>query len=168
VYLILIIYNNGSALLFQDRPGKSEKIFTVIKFKTMSDKKDSDGNLLLDNIRLTKFGFLVRKTSLDEISQLLNVLIGDMSLIGPRSLLTPYLSLYNIEKKKRHNVKPGITGWAQVNGGNAIICQKKFEFDVRYEENISMLTDIKIFFKTFLKVFKRAGEATTIILKGNE
>lgn len=173
VYILLMIYNNGSAFFLQNRPGKNEKIFKVIKFKTMNDKKDSEGNLLPDNVRLTKFGSLVRKTSLDEIPQLINVLKGDMSLIGPRPLLPQYLPLYNEEQKKRHNVKPGITGWAQVNGRNAISWQKKFELDVWYVEHISMFLDIKIFFKTFLKVFKseginREGEATTTRFTGNE
>lgn len=173
VLVFLAIANQGKPFFFQKRPGLNEKIFKVIKFKTMNDKKDAQGNLLSDSERLTKVGSFVRKTSLDEIPQLINVLKGDMSLIGPRPLLPQYLSLYNSEQKKRHNVRPGITGWAQINGRNAISWQKKFELDVWYVNNISFLLDIKIFFKTFLKVFKSegintVGEATTKPFTGNE
>ena len=157
VFLLLIFNNNGKPLFFQKRPGKKGKIFKVIKFKTMNDKRGSDGELLDDKLRLTNLGKFVRKTSLDEIPQLINVLKGDMSLIGPRQLLPEYLPLYNVVQKKRHNVKPGITGWAQVNGRNAISWKKKFELDVWYVDNISLLLDVKIFFKTFLKIFKSEG-----------
>lgn len=173
VLILLIIYNNGRPFFFQNRPGKDEKIFRVIKFKTMNDKKDDKGNLLPDSKRLTKVGQFVRKTSLDEIPQLLNVIKGDMSLIGPRPLLVEYLPLYNEAQKKRHDVRPGITGWAQVNGRNAISWKKKFEYDVWYVERISFVLDIKIFFKTFFKVFKsegisKEGEVTTTKFTGNE
>ncbi|APG65034.1 lipid carrier--UDP-N-acetylgalactosaminyltransferase [Tenacibaculum todarodis] len=173
VLILLMINNNGRPFFFQNRPGKNEKIFKVIKFKTMNDKKDFQGNLLSDSERLTKVGNFVRKTSLDEIPQLINVIKGDMSIIGPRPLLPEYLTLYNNIQKKRHNVRPGITGWAQVNGRNAISWEKKFDFDVWYVENISFLIDLKIFFKTFSKVFKSEGintkgEATTTKFLGNE
>ncbi|MGG6231746.1 sugar transferase [Tenacibaculum sp. SDUM215027] len=153
----LLFANQGKPFFFQKRPGKNERIFKVIKFKTMNDKKDVQGNLLSDADRLTTIGKFVRKTSLDEIPQLLNVLKGDMSLIGPRPLLPEYLPLYNEEQKKRHNVRPGITGWAQVNGRNAISWQNKFNYDVWYVENLSFVLDVKIFFLTFLKVFKSEG-----------
>ena len=167
-----MINNNGKPFFFQKRPGRKEKVFNVIKFKTMNDKKDENGKLLADEDRLTNVGKFVRKTSLDEIPQLINVFKGDMSLIGPRPLLPEYLPLYNSEQKKRHNVKPGITGWAQINGRNTISWKKKFELDVWYVNNISFLTDFKIFFKTFFKVFKSEGintegEATTTRFKGN-
>ena len=153
----LYFANDGSPFFFQARPGLKGKIFRIIKFKTMNDKKDSEGNLLPDADRLTRIGLFVRKTSLDEIPQLLNVLKGDMSLIGPRPLLPQYLPLYNDVQKKRHDVRPGITGWAQVNGRNAISWSKKFELDVWYVNNISLLLDIKIFFLTVKKVFVREG-----------
>ncbi|MBE7652736.1 sugar transferase [Tenacibaculum finnmarkense] len=172
VLILLSIYNNGKPFFFQKRPGKNQEIFKVIKFKTMNDKKDSDGNLLADSERLTKVGNFVRKTSLDELPQLLNVLKGDMSLIGPRPLLIEYLPLYSNEQQRRHDVKPGITGLAQVNGRNAISWQKKFEYDVQYVDHISFISDVKIFFKTFLKVFKsegisKEGQATTTKFLGN-
>lgn len=157
VLILLMVYNNGKPFFFQKRPGKNGKLFKVIKFKTMNDKKDVNGNLLSDELRLTKVGNFVRKTSLDEIPQLLNVLKGDMSLIGPRPLLVEYLPLYDNNQKRRHNVRPGITGLAQINGRNAIGWKKKFEYDIEYVDNISFLTDVKIFFKTFLKVFKSEG-----------
>lgn len=157
VTVLLMIYNNGKPFFFQSRPGKNEKIFKVVKFKTMNDKKDEEGSLLSDSKRLTKVGQFVRKTSLDEIPQLLNVLKGEMSLIGPRPLLVEYLPLYNENQKKRHNVRPGITGWAQVNGRNAISWKKKFEYDVEYVDRLSFFLDVKIFFMTFLKVFKSEG-----------
>jgi undecaprenyl phosphate N,N'-diacetylbacillosamine 1-phosphate transferase len=157
VTLFLVIANNGKPFFFQNRPGKNGKIFKIIKFKTMNDKKDLNGNLLPDSERLTGVGAFVRKTSLDEIPQLLNVLMGDMSLIGPRPLLTNYLHLYNDFQNRRHEVKPGITGWAQVNGRNAISWDKKFELDVWYVENISFILDIKILYKTILKVLKSEG-----------
>lgn len=153
-YIVLSLSNNGQAFFFQERPGKDEKIFTIVKFKSMNDKKDSNGELLPDAERLTKFGKFVRKTSLDELPQLWNVLRGDMSLIGPRPLLVTYLPLYNEEQRKRHQVRPGITGWAQVNGRNAISWEKKFEYDVWYVEHFSLALDIKIFFMTVLKVLR--------------
>ncbi|WP_300565251.1 sugar transferase [Flavobacterium sp.] len=157
VYVLLKIANNGNAFFFQDRPGKNGKTFKIIKFKTMNDAKDSEGKLLSDEKRLTKIGAFVRKTSLDEIPQLLNVLKGDMSLIGPRPLLTQYLHLYNDFQNRRHEVKPGITGWAQVNGRNAISWDKKFELDVWYVDHCSFLVDVKILFRTLLKVVKKEG-----------
>lgn len=153
----LFFANRGKPFFFQERPGLNEKVFKIIKFKTMNDKKSADGVLLRDADRLTSIGAFVRKTSLDEIPQLINVLKGDMSLIGPRPLRTYYLPIYNEEQKKRHNVRPGITGWAQVNGRNAISWSKKFELDVYYVENISFALDVKIFFLTVKKVFVREG-----------
>jgi lipopolysaccharide/colanic/teichoic acid biosynthesis glycosyltransferase len=153
----LFFANHGKPFFFQIRPGKNGRLFKIIKFKTMNDKKDSEGNLLSDEYRLTKIGAFVRKTSLDEIPQLLNVIKGDMSLIGPRPLLPEYLPLYNDFQNKRHEVKPGITGWAQVNGRNAISWQQKFEYDVWYVENVSFLLDLKILYQTIKKVFKREG-----------
>ena len=150
--------NKGAgAFFFQERPGKDEKIFKVIKFKSMSDARDSDGNLLPDSQRLTKVGAFVRKTSIDELPQLINVLKGDMSLIGPRPLLPEYLPYYTERERLRHSVRPGITGWAQVNGRNAITHTKKIEYDVWYVDNISFLLDIKILFLTIKKVFVREG-----------
>lgn len=153
----LYFANSGKPFFFQARPGLKEKIFNIIKFKTMNDKKDAKGNLLPDSERLTPIGNFVRKTSLDELPQLINVVKGDMSLIGPRPLLPQYLSLYNESQKCRHNVRPGITGWAQVNGRNAISWSKKFELDVWYVDNVSFATDLKVFFTTFKKVFKSEG-----------
>jgi len=167
----LYFANQGKPFFFQARPGLNEKIFKIIKFKTMNDKKDSNGNLLPDAERLTPIGAFVRKTSLDEIPQLINVLKGDMSLIGPRPLRTYYLPLYNEVQKTRHNVRPGITGWAQVNGRNAISWTKKFELDVYYVNNISFALDLKIFFLTIKKVIVREGiakegEVTTVPFDG--
>ena len=153
----LFFANQGKPFFFQARPGLNERIFKIIKFKTMNDKKDAQGNLLPDADRLTKIGAFVRKTSLDEIPQLMNVLKGDMSLIGPRPLLVQYLPLYNAEQKKRHDVRPGITGWAQVNGRNAISWEQKFAYDVWYVDNISLLLDIKILFLTIKKVVLSEG-----------
>ncbi|WP_378173684.1 sugar transferase [Aquimarina sp. SS2-1] len=159
VFLILVIFlaiaNRGKPFFIQKRPGKKEKIFSIIKFKTMNDLKDNDGNLLPDKERMTTVGTFVRKTSLDEIPQLINVLIGDMSLIGPRPLIIEYLPVYNETQKKRHNVRPGITGWAQVNGRNSITWKKKFEYDVWYVENCSFLLDLKILGLTLKKVIKK-------------
>ena len=157
VTVLLFISNDGKPFFFQLRPGKNERIFKIIKFKTMNDKKDSKGNLLPDAARLTIIGQFVRKTSLDELPQLLNVLKGDMSLIGPRPLLPEYLPLYNETQKRRHEVKPGITGWAQVNGRNAISWQQKFEYDVWYVEKMSFLFDFKIVILTIRKVLIREG-----------
>lgn len=157
VMLGLFFANKGKPFFFQLRPGKDEKIFKIIKFKTMTDEKDGNGTLLPDEKRLTALGKFVRKTSLDEIPQLLNVIKGDMSLIGPRPLLPEYLPLYNSIQIKRHNVRPGITGWAQVNGRNAISWETKFEFDVWYVEHIAFVFDIQILFKTIKKVFVSDG-----------
>jgi lipopolysaccharide/colanic/teichoic acid biosynthesis glycosyltransferase len=170
--ILLTFVNKGKPFFYQIRPGFNEKLFKIVKFKTMTDAKDADGNLLPDNERMTRIGNLVRKTSLDELPQLWSVLKGKMSLIGPRPLLPEYLSLYNDEQKRRHKVRPGITGWAQVNGRNAISWQQKFEYDIWYVNNISFLTDVKIFLKTFTKVFKsegiyKEGEVTTTRFKGN-
>ena len=157
VTVCLYFANQGQPFFFQLRPGKSGEIFKIIKFKTMNDKKDCNGNLLSDAERLTKIGSFVRRTSLDEIPQLINVIKGDMSLIGPRPLLVQYLHKYSDFQNRRHNVKPGITGWAQVNGRNAISWAKKFELDVWYVDNISFLLDLKIIFKTIQKVIIRDG-----------
>ncbi|MFN3772689.1 sugar transferase [Cloacibacterium normanense] len=173
VFIALLLANKGKVFFLQKRPGKNEEIFKIIKFRTMNDKRDAQGNLLPDEERLTSIGKLVRKTSLDEIPQLINVLLGNMSLIGPRPLLPEYLPLYNDFQKKRHLIKPGITGWAQINGRNAVEWDKKFEFDVWYVENLSFLLDLQIMFLTLKKVLKlegvnREGEATNIAFKGNE
>ena len=173
IWIWLSIANKGAgAFFFQERPGKNEKIFKVIKFKTMNDRKDASGNLLPDAQRLTKVGKFVRSTSLDEIPQLLNVIKGDMSLIGPRPLLVQYLPLYNETQRRRHEVRPGITGWAQVNGRNAISWEQKFSYDVWYVENVTLSLDVKILLKTIQKVFKREGissdtSATMEPFKGN-
>jgi undecaprenyl phosphate N,N'-diacetylbacillosamine 1-phosphate transferase len=153
----LFFANQGKPFFIQKRPGKNGKIFSIVKFKTMNDKKDQNGELLKDAERLTKVGNFVRKTSLDEIPQLINVIKGDMSLIGPRPLLTYYLHLYNDFQNRRHEVKPGITGWAQVNGRNAISWDKKFEYDVWYVDNISFWLDCKIILKTIQKVIQSEG-----------
>ncbi|AMA49841.1 MULTISPECIES: sugar transferase [Flavobacterium] len=157
VFVGLFIANKGNVFFVQPRPGKNGKVFKIYKFKTMTDERDENGILLPDADRLTIIGNLVRKTSLDEIPQLFNVLKGDMSLIGPRPLLTQYLHLYNDFQNRRHEVKPGITGWAQVNGRNAISWDQKFQYDVWYVDNISFLVDMKILFLTFLKVIKKEG-----------
>lgn len=150
--------NKGAgAFFFQERPGKDGKIFKVIKFKTMTDERDSDGNLLSDAQRLTKVGKFVRSTSIDELPQLINVLKGDMALIGPRPLLAQYLPLYSKDQARRHEVRPGITGWAQCNGRNAISWTKKFELDVWYVDHCSFWLDMKIVFITLKKVFIREG-----------
>lgn len=157
VTVSLAIANNGKPFFFQLRPGRKERIFRVIKFKTMNDRKDKHGNLLPDEVRLTPVGKFVRKTSLDEIPQLINVIRGDMSLVGPRPLLVDYLPLYDEHQKRRHDVRPGITGWAQVNGRNAISWQKKFELDVYYVDHVSFLLDLKILWMTVQKVIKSEG-----------
>tara|TARA_R110000850_G_scaffold80947_2_gene174065 strand:- start:60350 stop:60976 length:627 start_codon:yes stop_codon:yes gene_type:complete len=172
VMIGLFFANQGKPFFFQSRPGKNERLFNIIKFKTMNDKKDTLGQLLPDSERLTKIGAFVRKTSLDEIPQLLNVIKGDMSLIGPRPLLVQYLPLYNETQKQRHNIRPGITGWAQINGRNAISWSQKFEYDVWYVTNCSFLLDIKILFLTVKKVFisegiSQDGEVTMEVFKGN-
>ncbi len=173
ITLFLAIANNGKPFFVQRRPGFKGRIFSIVKFKTMNDKKDSDGNLLSDAERLTTVGKFVRKTSLDEIPQLLNVIKGDMSLVGPRPLLIQYLPLYSSFQNRRHEVKPGITGWAQVNGRNAIDWPTKFKYDVWYVDNVSFLVDIKIVFLTLKKVLIREGisqegEVTTQYFTGNE
>jgi undecaprenyl phosphate N,N'-diacetylbacillosamine 1-phosphate transferase len=173
VFLLLLISNQGNPFFFQKRPGLNGEIFKVIKFKTMNEKKDTHGNLLPDAKRLTKLGIFLRKTSFDEVPQVINILKGDMSIIGPRPLLPEYLPLYNKTQKKRHDVKPGITGWAQINGRNAISWKKKFKYDVWYVENRSFLLDVKILFKTFFKVLKsegvnKEGEITTTKFKGTK
>ena len=169
----LLIDNKGKAFFMQDRPGKNGKIFKIIKFKTMNDKKDTSGNLLSDAERLTFLGSYIRKTSLDELPQLFNVLIGDMSLIGPRPLLPEYLSLYTERQTIRHHIKPGITGWAKINGRNAIEWNKKLEFDVWYVENLSFILDLQIMFLTLRKVINLEGINTpesvkSFIYKENE
>lgn len=157
VTISLYFANGGKPFFFQQRPGKDENVFSIIKFKTMNDKKDASGHLLPDAQRLTAIGSFVRKTSLDEIPQLLNVIMGQMSLIGPRPLLVQYLSIYNPSQKRRHSIRPGITGWAQINGRNAISWKQKFEYDIWYVDNLSFILDIKIIFLTIKKVFIREG-----------
>lgn len=162
ILLVITIFlhfaNKGAGAFFtQERPGKNAKIFRVIKYKTMTDERDADGKLLPDAQRLTKIGKIVRSLSIDELPQLFNVLKGDMSFVGPRPLLVKYLPLYSKEQMRRHDVRPGITGWAQVNGRNAITHTKKFEYDVWYVDNLSFLLDIKILFLTIKKVFVREG-----------
>ena len=157
VWLFLKRANKGAGAFFlQERPGKDAKIFKIIKFKTMSDERDEDGNLLPDEVRITKVGQWIRSTSIDELPQLINVFKGEMSLNGPRPLLVNYLPLYSKEQARRHNIKPGITGWAQCNGRNAISWTDKFKLDVWYVDNCSFLTDLKIVFITLKKVFKKA------------
>lgn len=168
----LYFTNHGQPFFFQSRPGKNGVVFKIIKFKTMNNKKDKAGNLLSDGERLTKIGAFVRKTSLDELPQLLNVIKGDMSLIGPRPLLPEYLPLYNEVQKRRHEVRPGITGWAQVNGRNAISWTQKFGYDVWYIDNLSIVLDTKILFLTIKKVFFREGisqegQVTMEVFNGN-
>ena len=157
VTALLFIANQGSPFFVQARPGKNERIFRLVKFKTMNDKKDAAGNLLSDAERLTGIGKFIRKTSLDEIPQLINVIKGEMSLIGPRPLLVEYLPLYNDTQKRRHDVRPGITGWAQVNGRNAIGWKAKFELDVWYVDHVSFRLDCKIILFTLMKVAKSEG-----------
>ena len=155
--LLLWITNKGTPFFMQLRPGKDCRPFRVIKFKTMNDKRDASGTLLPDDRRLTGLGKIVRKTSLDELPQLINVIRGDMSLVGPRPLLMEYIPLYTPEQRRRHTVRPGITGWAQVNGRNTISWKEKFAFDTWYADNISVWLDVKILFITVLKVFKAEG-----------
>lgn len=172
VIFLLAIFQKGKVFFTQKRPGLNEQIFLLVKFKTMRDDRDSNGELLPDEERLTWIGKIVRKTSMDEIPQLLNILKGDMSFIGPRPLLVEYLPLYNKKQAKRHLVTPGITGWAQINGRNTISWQKKFDYDVWYVQNQSFLLDFKIIFMTIFKVFKAEGisgegVATMEKFKGN-
>ena len=158
VWLFLHFANNGAGAFFtQERPGKDGKIFKVIKFKTMTDERDAEGKLLPDAQRLTKVGKIVRSLSIDELPQLINILKGDMSFIGPRPLMVKYLPLYSPEQARRHEVRPGISGWAQVNGRNTITFTKQFEYDVWYVDHLTFWLDVKIFFMTILKVFKREG-----------
>ena len=158
ILAILVRVKLGSPVLFkQERPGLNEKIFTLYKFRTMTDEKDENGNLLPDEIRLTKFGRLLRATSLDELPELFNILKGDMSIIGPRPLLVRYLPLYNKEQRHRHDVRPGLSGWAQVNGRNCVRWEEKFRLDVEYANNITFLKDLKIIFMTIKSVVKREG-----------
>ncbi|TPN89118.1 sugar transferase [Aquimarina algicola] len=170
--IFLAIANNGAPFFIQRRPGKNEKIFSIVKFKTMNDKKDQNGDLLPDKDRITKIGAFVRKTSLDEIPQLFNVLKGEMSLIGPRPLIIEYLPVYNETQKRRHEVTPGITGWAQVNGRNSITWKKKFEFDVWYVDHCNFLLDMKIIWMTIQKVLQKedvnlSKEQTSEYFNGN-
>lgn len=172
ITILLYFANDGKPFFFQKRPGKNERIFHIIKFKTMNDKKDDSGILLPDQDRLTKVGGFIRKTSLDELPQFINVVKGDMSIVGPRPLLPEYLPMYTNFQKQRHNVKPGITGWTQVNGRNAISWQKKMTLDVWYINNQSFLLDLKILWKTVMKVIlkegiNKEGKATTESFKGN-
>lgn len=156
-YMLLLFQNSGKAFFFQERPGRNQKAFKIIKFKTMNDKRDAFGNLLPDVQRMTAVGKWIRKLSIDELPQLVNVIKGDMSLIGPRPLLFKYLPLYSAEQNRRHEVRPGITGWAQVNGRNSISWTKKFELDVYYVNHLSFWLDFKIFWLTILKILKREG-----------
>ena len=157
VTLLLYSQNKGKPFFFQERPGQFKKPFYIIKFKTMTDEKDAEGNLLPDNLRITKFGGWVRKLSIDELPQLINVLKGEMSLVGPRPLLFKYMPLYSEEQLRRHEVKPGITGWAQVNGRNSISWTQKFALDVEYVDKVSFLMDCKILLLTVKKVLIREG-----------
>ena len=172
IIVMLGFSNKGNIFFKQKRPGKHEKIFIVLKFKTMNDKKDNKGNLMSDKERLHKLGLLLRKTSLDEIPQLFNVLKGDMSFVGPRPLLVEYLPLYTEKQRLRHSIKPGITGWAQINGRNAISWEDKFNHDIWYVKHKSFVLDIKILFLTFFRIVKakdvnKKNTATTTKFKGN-
>ena len=156
--VLLFFANKGAGVFFtQDRPGKNEKIFKALKFKTMTDERDAAGTLLPDHQRMTRVGKFLRKSSLDELPQLFNILRGDMAIIGPRPLLPEYLPLYSPEQARRHEIRPGVTGWAQTNGRNAISWKKKFELDVWYVDHVSFALDVKILFLTALKVVKREG-----------
>ncbi len=173
IYILVRIKLGKPAIFKQERPGKNEKIFTLYKFRTMTDEKDKDGNLLPDEKRLTKFGKILRSTSLDELPELVNILKGDMSIVGPRPLLVEYLPLYNEEQKRRHEVRPGLTGLAQVSGRNSLSWEEKFKDDVYYVDHISLWEDIKIILKTVGKVLKREGisqegNATMEYFTGNE
>jgi len=155
--MILSIVNKGKPFFCQERPGKKGKVFKLIKFRTMVDKTDPKGGLIPDNQRITKIGKFLRSASIDELPQLVNVLSGEMSIVGPRPLLKEYLHLYNAEQARRHEVRPGMTGWAQINGRNAITWTEKFQLDVWYVDNLAFLLDMKIIFKTISKVMKRQG-----------
>jgi undecaprenyl phosphate N,N'-diacetylbacillosamine 1-phosphate transferase len=166
IIVLLYLSNGGTPFFVQERPGKDSKVFKLVKFRTMNEKRDHKGELLPDNERLTSFGRFIRKTSLDELLQLINVIKGDMSIVGPRPLLVEYLGLYSPEQARRHEVKPGITGWAQINGRNAISWDEKFRLDVWYVDNLSFSLDIKILFLTVRKVFGseniNTSESTTM------
>ena len=157
VFVVLLISYRSTPFFFQDRPGFQERKIRIIKFKSMNDKKDASGKLLPDNVRLTPLGKFIRKYSLDELPQLINVLIGDMSLVGPRPLLFKYLPLYNDTQRRRHEARPGITGWAQVNGRNSISWEEKFKLDVYYVDHVSLAFDLKILWLTVMKVIQREG-----------
>lgn len=158
VVAVLVMIKLGSPVIFkQERPGLNEKIFTLYKFRSMTDERDENGELLPNNLRLTKFGKFLRASSLDELPELFNILCGDMSIVGPRPLLVEYLPLYNEIQKHRHDVRPGLTGFAQVNGRNAITWEERFDYDLQYVEKVSFLLDVKIIFRTVEKVFKREG-----------
>jgi lipopolysaccharide/colanic/teichoic acid biosynthesis glycosyltransferase len=157
ISIILYLLNDGKIFFIQPRPGLNGQIFNIVKFKTMNDKKDSNGVLLPDNERLTSFGKYLRKWSIDELPQLVNVIKGELSFVGPRPLLIEYLKLYNEKQRKRHCVRPGITGWAQINGRNTISWNEKFEYDLWYVNNISLILDVKILIYTIVKVFKSEG-----------
>lgn len=172
VIISLTIANRGNPFFFQQRPGKHCRIFRIIKFKTMNDRRDPAGNLLPDADRLTPIGSLIRKTSIDELPQLINVIKGDMSLVGPRPLLPAYLPLYNSRQMMRHKVRPGVTGWAQINGRNALSWEEKFAYDIYYVQNLSPSLDLKICLKTIQKVFlsegiSSTGQATMEPFRGN-
>lgn len=172
IAFVLLCINRGTPFFYQSRPGLHSSIFKLIKFKTMTDKTDAHGNLLPDNLRITPFGRFLRASSLDELPQLFNVIKGDMSLVGPRPLLPKYLPLYSQRQARRHEVRPGITGWSQVNGRNSLSWEQKFEMDVWYVENISFLLDLKILWLTIVKVLKREGisqqgQATMEAFKGS-
>lgn len=174
IAVILVHIKLGSPVFFkQARPGKNEKIFYIYKFRTMTDQKDANGNLLPDEIRLTKFGQFLRSTSIDELPELFNILKGDMSVVGPRPLLVQYLDRYNEEQRHRHDVKPGLTGLAQINGRNGISWEEKFKYDLEYVKNITFIGDCKIILQTVIKVFQRTGisSATSVTMeefKGNK
>lgn len=167
IVMLLSFANSGKPFFFQKRPGRTGKIFTIAKLKTMNDKRGKDGELLPDADRITGLGRIIRKLSLDELPQLFNVLTGDMSFVGPRPLLVEYLPLYSEEQKRRHDVRPGITGWAQVNGRNTISWEKKFEYDVWYVDHLSFGLDLKILLLTFLKVFRteEISSATSVTME---
>jgi undecaprenyl phosphate N,N'-diacetylbacillosamine 1-phosphate transferase len=166
--VVLYIANKGTPFFLHARPGKNEKLFKVIKFKTMNDKTDKHGELLPDEDRTTKIGGFIRKTSLDELPQLINIIKGDMSLIGPRPLIEEYLPLYTAEQARRHEIRPGLSGWAQVNGRNALSWPERFKLDVYYVDHCSLMLDIKILYRTFIKVFKREGIGGAVRFTGKE